>query len=155
LAYPEDKDARVVGLGQETIDMISAHTAARDLKREDFLFSMPVLRTDPAGHTILVEEVHRTDVWPHGLPISRSYFRTVWKKAIRTAKLPHRRTHDLRASFISWLLDDPTMAPQHVMDIAGHNRWDTTKKYATGMGRAQELGVQAIQNVRRRYRSTG
>jgi hypothetical protein len=39
-----------------------------------------------------------------------------------------------------------------VMDIAGHNRWDTTKKYAVGMGRAQELGVQAIQNMRQRYR---
>jgi hypothetical protein len=47
------------------------------------------------------------------------------------------------------------MAPQHVMDIAGHNRWDTTKKYAVGMGRAQGLGVQAIHNIRQRYRTTG
>jgi integrase len=153
--YPKDKDARVVGLSQETIDMISAHTAARGLKREDFLFSMPVLRTDPAGHTILIEQVQRTDVWPQGMPVSRSYFRSAWKKAIRTAKLPPRRIHDLRACFISWLLDDPTMAPQHVMDIAGHARWDTTKKYAVGMGRAQELGVQAIHNVRQRHRTTG
>jgi integrase len=153
--YPKDKDPRVVGLGQDTIDMISSHVAARGLRRDDFLFSMPVLRTDAAGHTILIEKVQRTGAWAHGLPISRSYFRTVWKKACRTAKLPARRTHDLRASFISWLLDDPTMAPQHVMDIAGHSRWDTTKKYATGMGRAQELGVQAIHNTRQRYRTTG
>jgi integrase len=153
--YPKDKDARVVGLSQDTIDMISAHTAARGLQREDFLFSMPVLRTDPAAHTVLIEEVQRSDVWPQGMPVSRSYFRSAWTKAIRTAGLPPRRIHDLRASFISWLLDDPTMAPQHVMDIAGHNRWDTTKKYATGMGRAQELGVQAIHNVRQRYRTPG
>jgi integrase len=144
-----------VGLSQETVDMISAHTAARNLKGEDHLFSMPVLRTDPAGHTILIEQVQRSDTWPHGVPVSRSYFRTAWNKAIHTAGLPHRRIHDLRASFISWLLDDPTMAPQHVMDIAGHNRWDTTKKYAVGMGRAQELGVQAIHNTRQRYRTTG
>jgi integrase len=135
--------------------MISAHTAARGLKREDFLFSMPMLRTDAAGHTVLIEQVQRTDVWPHGMLISRSYFRSAWKKAIRTANVPPRRIHDLRASFISWLLDDPTMAPQHVMDIAGHNRWDTTKKYAVGMGRAQGLGVQAIHNIRQRYRTTG
>jgi integrase len=153
--YPKDQDARVVGLSQETIDMISTHVADRALKRDDFLFSMPVLRTDREGHTVLVEHVQRTDAWPHGMPISRSYFRTVWKKAVRTAKVPDRRRHDLRASFISWLLDDPAMAPQHVMDIAGHSRWDTTKKYAVGMGRAQELGVQAIHNTRQRYRTTG
>jgi integrase len=146
---------RVVGLSQETVAMISAHVDDRGLRGEDYLFSMPVLRTDPAGHTILVKEVQRTDAWPHGMPISRSYFRNVWKKAIRTANVPDRRRHDLRASFISWLLDDPTMAPQHVMDIAGHNRWDITRKYAVGMGRAQELGVQAIHNVRQRYRTTG
>lgn len=150
--YPKDEDPRVIGIGKETAKMVSALVKLRGLAPDDFLFSMPVLRTDRDGHTVLVAEVARTEAWPAGLPISRAYFRKVWRKAIVDAKLPPRRLHDLRASFISWLLDDPTMAPQHVMDIAGHSRWDTTRRYTQGLGRAQELGVAAIENTRERYR---
>lgn len=153
--YVKDKDIRSAGLSQETVDMLSVHVSARSLSGEDLLFAMPTLRRLASGKHEQVDEVdRRNEKWPGGLPVSRAHFRAVWNTSVAAAGVPPRRRHDLRASFASWLLDDPQLAPQHVMDILGHGRWDTTKRYKKSLDRHQELGVAAIESVRRRYRTS-
>jgi len=152
--YVKDEDIRSVGLSEQTIDMLATHVKDRGLVDDDLLFSMPVIQVLRTGKRTVIDAVdRRTEVWSCGLPVSRSYFRGVWVDAVKEAEVPYRRRHDLRASFISWLLDDPNLSPQHVMDIVGHGRWDTTKKYKKSLDRHQELGVAAIENVRKRYRA--
>jgi integrase len=153
--YVKDEDIRSVGVSAETIGMLAQHVSDRGLAEEDLLFSMPVIRVLPSGKRETLDIVdRRNEAWPCGLPVSRSYFRGEWIAAVAEAGIPYRRRHDLRASFISWLLDDPNMSPQHVMDIVGHGRWETTKRYKKSLDRHQELGVAAIENVRKRYRAT-
>ena len=153
--YVKDKDIRSAGLSQETIDMLASHVQQRGLAGEDLLFSMPTLKRLGTGKFEQIDEVdRRNETWPGGLPVSRAYFRGVWNAAVAKAGVPARRRHDLRASFASWLLDDPDLAPQHVMDILGHGRWDTTKRYRKSLDRHQELGVAAVEKVRRRYRTS-
>jgi len=153
--YVKDEDIRSVGISQETIDMLAQHVADRGLSEDDLLFSMPTIRVLRTGKREVIDVIdRRNEAWPCGLPISRSHFRDQWITAIAEAGVPYRRRHDLRASFISWLLDDPNLSPQHVMDIAGHGRWETTKKYKKSLDRHQELGVAAIESVRERYRSS-
>lgn len=93
----------------------------------------------------------RTDAWPEGLPIGKSFWRTtVWLPANRVAGLEPRRFHDLRASHISWLLamglDLPT-----VMARAGHKGFETTQRYTKALNDSDERVLRAMDALRRRH----
>lgn len=155
---PKSGKPRSQGISVETAEMLAEHVRVRGLGPDDALFAMPVLRRSKGFQTKqmeLVPEVLRTDVWPEGHPIDRNYFRRVWIAAVAEAGVPMRRRHDLRASFVSWLLDDPSLSTQQVMDLAGHRNWATTRKYAKSLDHTQEAGVEAIANIRKRFRQTG
>lgn len=76
-----------------------------DLSRGDWI--------DPAAGTMTFGEYGdhtatgqgtRTKEWPNGVPVPHNHFRGIWRRARRAAEVPELRTHDLRASNLSWLL---------------------------------------------------
>lgn len=150
--YPKGRKWRRVGITDETREMLRFHINGRNLADEDQLFSSPVFEYPYKAPAVLVPEVLRTDVWPHGYPIERMMFARHWKAACATAGLPALRRHDLRASFISWLCDDPDLTPLQIMEIVGHTDWETTRRYAKTLTGTQKAGVAAIQGVRARFR---
>lgn len=154
--YPKGKKPRLLALSPEVGALIDATIRERALTVGDRLFSMPDKKPPPDWHPPLTLEwmPRCTDEWPHGLPISRSYFRTfVWLPAIEKAKVPRRRFHDLRATNISWLLAGTQNVPM-VMERVGHTVFNTTRRYMQVLQEADNEAVTALAAVKARYRRT-
>jgi integrase len=155
--YPkegEGESEKFVALHRDAQTLVQSVVTSRALGPEDHLFSMPDKVCPPEWHPplSLVWEPLRTDVWPHGLPISRNFFReSIWKPAIAAAGLPARKFHALRASNISWLLSGGLELPA-VMKRVGHTQYATTWRYTAVMEDADTRAIQAMDNVKGRYR---
>jgi integrase len=141
-------EERALGVSNELSSLIETMIEERRLIPGDRLFSMPQ-RIE--GRLI----VKRTDEWPHGVPVSRSYFRqSVWLVAIGEAQVPQRRFHDVRSSNISWLLAGGADVAT-AMERAGHTQIRTTKLYTTALADSQARALAALDRVRRRTDDEG
>src|SRR5680860_1784023 len=124
--YPKSRRSLVLGLSPAGREAIINLIAARKLGPGDRLFSMPALRTGVDGK-VKCNDPKRSQVWPTGVPIGRSYFRErIWLRAIKKSKVPVRRPHDLRASNISWMLAGGAPVTT-VMERVGHTQFTTTQ----------------------------
>jgi len=151
--YPKSRRPRPVAITPELTDYLIQIAKDRDLADDDLLFPMPEWNRPRTWHppwAVLLTPV-RTDVWPDGLPISRSYFRGVWRRAIKNAGVPVRRFHDLRASNISWLLAGGADVAT-VMQRAGHSQFRTTQRYTTAL---DDTNRRALDALRRTKEGTG
>gem|GEM_PF-1149323 len=89
--YPKSRRSLVLGLSPAGREAIINLIAARKLGPGDRLFSMPALRTGVDGK-VKCNDPKRSQVWPTGVPIGRSYFRErIWLRAIERSKVPVRR----------------------------------------------------------------
>lgn len=156
--YPKDKKARELSLRADAAEAVKTFIAERKLEPGDRLFSMPD-KTPPADWhpplSLVWTPDRRTEAWPEGLPISRAFFRqSVWIPAIEKAQVPFRKFHATRASHLSWLLAAGVdMAT--VMDRAGHEEYDTTKRYLGKLKDADTRAMDALDDLmRRRGRAT-
>jgi integrase len=131
--YPKDDEHRVIKVGQQLVDLISAHIAERGLSRDDLLFS----------------STHR----PGPTPVSRNTFRTrVWLPALERAGLGfHVRVHDLRHAHASWLLAGGADL-RTVMARMGHSQVTTTQRYLHTLPDADDQALAAFERVRNRPR---
>lgn len=120
---PKSGKTRKVAVTPELVRYLRRLALDRRLGQEDQLFGMP----DKATGSVL-----RTPEWPHGLPVSRSHFRDVWKRMVEEAGVPSRRFHDLRATHISWLLAGGADVPS-VMRRSGHTQIPTLQRYTQAM----------------------
>lgn len=94
----------------------------------------------------------RTEVWPNGVPIGRSYFREyVWKPAHKATGIQQLKFHALRGSHISWLLSGGADLVT-VMERAGHEQISTTQAYIARMPDAEKQALTALAATRARYR---
>lgn len=151
--YPKGKRQRRLALSPDISECLAQIVAMRELGPGDRLFSMPDKTPPPEWEEgmLLIWTPVRTERWPGGLPVSRSYFRTnVWLKALKAAKLEHRRFHDLRASNISWMLSE-TKNMTMVMERAGHREFSTTKRYQAAMEEASKEAVKALAKARKKH----
>ncbi|MGZ5417738.1 MAG: tyrosine-type recombinase/integrase [Nocardioides sp.] len=138
---PKGRKDRLVAISPEISQLVLALIAERSLGPEDRLFSMPD-GTAPK----------RSEAWPTGVPIGRSYFREyVWKPAHDRSGLELRRFHDLRGSHITWLLSGNADIVT-VMKRVGHNRMSTTQLYLTALADADERALDALAKIRAKYR---
>lgn len=129
---------RYTAIGPDAAVLVKELVAVRKLGAHDRLFSMPSTRPQHGGGTSADETPKRTDEWPEGLPISRSFFREqVWIPAHDIAvvargdelvKVRLRRFHDLRGSHLTWLLAGGADL-KTVQDRAGHAHISTTQVY--------------------------
>lgn len=151
-SYPKGKIRRRIAVSDDVAEMIEQMVADRNLGPEDRLFSMPDKTPPPEweeGDELFWTPV-RTEAWPGGLPIGRSYFRTaIWLNALTAAGLERRRFHDLRASNISWLLSE-TKNTTMVMERAGHREFATTARYQAAMEEASRDAVKALRKARKK-----
>lgn len=162
--YPKGKRRRKVAISREAATAVQELIITRGLQLGDRLFSMPDVTPsegDPAeverflnGEATTPTMPLRTEVWPEGVPPSRAYFRqSVWLPAIKTARVPERTFHDLRASNISWMLHGNVDLPR-VMERVGHTQFQTTKRYTTVMEEVDDSAVDALDAVRAKYRKS-
>lgn len=152
-----------ISLGSDAQACVTDLISARGLAADDLLLSMP----NKAGVSGIVErptfgkQTHevpsglwtslRTQAWPGGLPISRTYFREhVWRRGIERAGLPYLKFHALRASHISWLLAGGVDLPA-VMERVGHTQFTTTRRYSKAMEDADRRALEALDAVKTRY----
>lgn len=147
--YPKGKRTRVLKLSPEVGAFMAWFVTSRMLGPEDRLFSKPDLgtRKNMRGLERVPEDAVplRTEEWPDGMPISRSYHReTVWEPTLRKAGIPHRRFHDIRATNISQMLGDPDVDLPGVMERAGHSQAPTTFRYVKTLSDSQDRAVTAI-----------
>lgn len=146
--YPKGKLTREFGVRAEVRSAVAAYVAARGLGPDDFLFSMPDKTPPVEWYPPLTLEwtPMRTETWPHGLPVSRAFFRqSVWLPAIASTGLPVRRFHDLRACHISWMLA-AGVPMVDVMKRVGHRMFTTTELYVEAMPDADDKAVDAFDN---------
>lgn len=137
--------ARTVMLGSEAAEMVRMLVEALDLGTRDRLFS-------PLGPDC---RPVRTDEWPNGLPIGRSYFREyVWKPAHERAGVRPRRFHDLRGCHITWMLTGGADL-MTVMTLAGHQQVSTTQLYLGAMNDSVLRGRRALEATRDGARKDG
>ncbi|GAA5153012.1 hypothetical protein GCM10023340_34320 [Nocardioides marinquilinus] len=164
--YPKEgprANLKMVSLSDDARACVSHVIATRGLTADDLLLSMP----NKAGGMCQVERptfgkqpnqvlpdrwtVLRKAAWPGGLPISRTYFREqVWRRGIERAGLPYLKFHALRASHISWLLAGGADLPA-VMELVGHIRFATTRRYTKAMEDAGRRAVEALEAIKRRH----
>ncbi|WP_296607199.1 tyrosine-type recombinase/integrase, partial [Nocardioides sp.] len=152
-----------ISLGDDAQACIKHVIHTRGLGEDDLLLSMP----NKAGLTGLIERatfgkqsnqvssgnwtVLRTQAWPGGLPISRTFFREcVWRVGIERAGLPYRKFHALRASHISWLLAGGVDLPA-VMERVGHTQFTTTRRYTKAMEDADRRALEGLESIKSRY----
>ena len=64
------------------------------------------------------------------LKVSKHQLRYWWEKARELAGMEHVRKHDLRHTFASWYLSDPTKTMHALRDIMGHANLTVTSRYA-------------------------
>lgn len=147
------RKARKIALPPSVSHAVKDLVAERELKPGDRLFSMPDRSTKWRGVPFEVPEpkVLRTDVWPGGVPIGARYHRDIWDAAVGAAGLPHRTVRDLRASHISWLLAGGADLAT-VMERVGHTRFQTTRRYTAALSDADDRALEALDNLRARYR---
>lgn len=150
--YPKGKRQRKLAISPDIAQCLAEIVAMRELSGKDRLFSMPDKTPPPEwqeGMELIWTPV-RTEAWPGGKPISRSYFRVyVWLRALQQASLEHRRFHDLRASNISWMLSE-TKNMTMVMERAGHREFSTTKRYQAALEDASQEAVKALAKARKK-----
>lgn len=137
---PKGKQARRLTLDDAVAAMLKTYVRERRLFPEDRLFSMP----DKDGLPL------RTEAWPTGLPISRTWYRTRWVKAHKEAGVQPRRFHDLRGSHVSWLLAGGADI-KTVMDRVGHNQLSTTQLYVGALDGSDERALDALRVLKARY----
>lgn len=141
--YTKERANKYVTLTDEVAAIITASVTVLGLSSDDRIFSMH----DKSNTT-----VKRTDVWPHGLPVGRSYFReAVWKPAHHRAGVRPRHFHDLRGSHMVWLLAGGVDVLT-VMKRVGHRQLKTTQGYLAALPDADQRAVEALERVRARYR---
>lgn len=90
--------------------------------------------------------------WPifERLPFSASYdaLRYWFDKARVECKHPEWRIHDLRHSFASWLVQDPSIPLTAVRDILGHSNLSVTSRYAHLRDDALKSAMSAVPNLK-------
>lgn len=139
---PKTDHPRTIALTEESQKIVRALIAAHGLGPGDRLFPM----LDRKGR------VRRTAAWPEGLPICRTFYRSVWKKATEDAGLRYLRPHSSRAAHISWLLAGGADLAS-VMQQVGHTQFATTKRYTGAMADADRRLLDALAETKSRYRS--
>jgi integrase len=146
------RKSRKLALAEDVVNAIKAHVRDRDLGPGDRLFSMPDRPTANWHPPLARPEVLRTDVWPGGVPIGGRYHRqAVWDPAVAAAGMPDRTLRDLRASHISWALAGGANLPA-VMERVGHTRFQTTRRYTAALRDADDQVLEALDNLRARYK---
>lgn len=141
--WPKGKKTRKFRLDPEASQLIRQLVKARQLFPGDRVFSMP-------GKDGLPD---RTEAWPEGRPISRSYHRQfVWKPVHEKTGIRPRRLHDLRGSNISWMLAGGADISA-VMERVGHTQWATTQVYWDALRDADERALDALAVTRQRARN--
>lgn len=149
--YPKTRKPRTIWLDHEDAQMIAVLIQQRGLGPGDRIFSAPAKKAKHVTGEILTSEPLRTAEWPQGMPVARGHFRkVVWAKAHQRTGIKKLRPYDLRATNISWLLDGDAPIPV-VMELAGHVRMETTKKY-TKARRVEEQGLAALAKVKAQSR---
>jgi integrase len=96
---------RVEGVDDDTLALIQQIIDRDDLTGKDLIFR-----------------------GPQGKPLTRSTFYSVWDRAREILGLPEMKAHNLRATYITWLLNGGAPIPI-VAEQVGHERWSTTKGY--------------------------
>lgn len=140
--WPKGRKPRFVSVAPEVEAMLRTLIKERRLFPKDRLFSMP----DQDGLP------RRSEAWPEGVPIGRSYFReSIWMKALAGAKLKHRKFHNLRGSHITWLITGGADLVT-VMDRAGHRQLSTTQVYVARMPDAEQQALDALAIAKERLR---
>lgn len=139
---PKGRVVRTVSISPEVATLVEQLVKTRQLFPEDRLFSMP----DKGGLPL------RTPEWPAGRPVSKSLFRTQWRKAHERAGVTRRRFHDLRGSHISWLLAGGADVSL-VMERVGHKQLSTTQLYLATLDDADQRALDALARVRARYKT--
>jgi integrase len=143
---PKGRKGRNLRVGREAATLVAQMVRERQLFPMDRLLSMPGKNGLPL----------RTDVWPTGLPISRSFFREcIWLRALAAAGVERngRRFHDLRGTWITWALAGGADI-KSVMDAAGHADVATTQRYMAAMADADERVLDAVAATKARYRKS-
>jgi len=142
---PKGRKGRDLRLSAEAATSVAMLVRERQLFPKDRLLSMP----DKSGLL-----PRRTDAWPTGLPISRSFFREgIWLRALAASGVERngRRFHDLRGTWITWALAGGADI-KSVMDAAGHADVATTQRYMAAMADADERVLDAVAATKARYR---
>lgn len=142
---PKSRKPRFVAIAPEISVLVDALVRERQLFPKDRLFSMPGKNGLPV----------RTDVWPEGLPVGRSYFReSLWKPAHKATDIEPRKFHALRGSHISWLLSGGADLVT-VMDRVGHEHLSTTQAYVSRMPDSEQKALAALKRTQTDYRKAG
>jgi integrase len=138
--YPKSTKPRSLRISMALQQVLQSRIDDQGLAAEDRLFPMPSITLD--GWVS-----QRTEAWPQGLPVSRSYFReSVWRKAQRAAGVRQLRFHDVRASNISWLVNQKASLPV-VMQRVGHSDLATTRRYLNVLDAAEEEAVELLADL--------
>lgn len=145
--FPKNWKPRRLALSAGLVDSINQMVQRRNLSPGDRLFARADRMIKPNRRIAL--QPMRSEVWPNGVPVSRTHFRQVWRSACRDAGVPELRVYDLRASNISWMLAGGADIAT-VMQRAGHSQLATTQRYVSALEDADDRALDALATLRER-----
>ena len=134
---PKDHEDRYLTLSDDLAAQLRAVATQRRLQPTDRLFPMP----DPDDPDVPL----RTELWPNGQPVSRSYWRRRWINACEAAGVRYRVPYALRGSNATWMIDHGASVTD-VMRRLGHSRLETVLSYLA-MNDTDANGLAAVERA--------